>query len=227
MERVDQRPRPPGRPGSGVTYRASTACGPPARKPIRAATRGWRPAKWLAGLFLFVWSLSSTAADWVNDPDLDGIVDLLDPDYQQQAITVARLPLKYAITQVHGRGERVLYTFEDPNCGYCRQLHRTLGEIGNLTVHTFVLTFLGPDSGARFDAVWCSDNRAGGWDRTMRQGATLPAPTDGCRAPAPQTMKLAAMLGVNLTPTIFFADGSRMNGVRPRAEIEKRLAKAR
>lgn len=165
-------------------------------------------------------------ADWVNDPDLEGIVDLLDPDYQKQPINVARLPLKVAITSIHGKGERVLYTFEDPNCGYCRQLHRTLGEIGNLTVHTFVLTFLGPDSGARFDAVWCSADRAGAWARTMRRAA-LPPPAAGCRAPAAQTMKLASMLGVNLTPTVFFADGSRIVGVRPRAEIEALLAARR
>lgn len=165
-------------------------------------------------------------ADWVNDPDLEGIVDLLDPDYQKHPINVARLPLKVAITSVHGKGERVLYTFEDPNCGYCRLLHRTLGEIGNLTVHTFVLTFLGPDSGARFDAVWCSADRAGAWARTMRRAA-LPPPAAGCRAPAAQTMKLAGMLGVNLTPTVFFADGSRLVGVRPRAEIEALLAARR
>lgn len=165
---------------------------------------------------------AADSADWVNDPDLEGIVDLLDPDYQRQPITVARLPLKYAITHVYGKGERVLYTFEDPDCGYCRQLHRHVAAIGNLTVHTFVLTFLGPESGAKASAAWCSADRSGSWDRIMR-GEAVPPARHGCTAPTAQTMKLAGMLGINLTPTVFFADGSRMNGVKPRAEIEARL----
>lgn len=168
---------------------------------------------------------AADSADWVNDPDLEGIVDLLDPDYQKQPINVARLPLKYAITHVYGKGERVIYTFEDPNCGYCRQLHRHVAAIGNLTVHTFVLTFLGPDSGTKASAAWCDKDRAEAWDRVMRQEAVA-APRAGCTAPTAQTMKLAGMLGINLTPTVFFADGSRMNGVKPQAEIESRLRQA-
>lgn len=170
-------------------------------------------------------SLALDNGDWVNDPDLEGVVDLLDPDYQKQPINVARLPLKYAITQVYGKGERVIYSFEDPNCGYCRQLHRNLAAIGNLTVHTFVLTFLGPDSGAKADAAWCAADRPRAWDRIMRREQAPPAPA-GCRAPTASTMKLAAMLGVNLTPTVFYADGSRMNGVKPQAEIEDLLQRA-
>src|SRR5688572_15933868 len=34
-----------------------------------------------------------------------------------------------AIKMVRGNGKRVLYTFEDPNCGYCRQLYKELATI--------------------------------------------------------------------------------------------------
>ena len=177
----------------------------------------------LAALLLPVAAHAADAADWVNDPDLDGIVDLLDPDYQKQPINVARLPLKYAITTRYGKGERVVYTFEDPQCGYCRQLHRHLAAIGNLTVHTFVLTFLGPESASMADLAWCSADRSRAWDAIMRGGGVATPASASCKAPTAQTMKLAGMLGINLTPTVFYADGSRMNGVKPQAEVEARL----
>lgn len=163
--------------------------------------------------------------NWATDAELEGIVDLLDPDYQQQPIKVARLPVKYAVKTVYGRGRRVVYSFEDPNCGYCRQLHQELGEIGDLTVYTFVVSFLGEDSVRKADAVWCAANRASAWHRVMRQQPVAAARPD-CTAPHAEVRRMIGLLGINLTPTVFFADGERMNGIKPRAEIERRLAAA-
>jgi hypothetical protein len=163
--------------------------------------------------------------NWAADAELEGIVDLLDPDYQKQPINVARLPVKYAVKTVHGKGSRTIYTFEDPNCSYCRQLHRTLKDIGDITVYTFVVTFLGEDSVSKAHAVWCAKNRAAAWDRVMTKESVPTAPAE-CRAPVAEVRKLIGLLGINLTPTVFYADGQRMNGVKPRAEVERRLADA-
>lgn len=163
--------------------------------------------------------------NWANDAELEGIVDLLDPDYQQQAINVSRLPIKYAVKAVYGNGRRVIYSFEDPNCGYCRQLHRLLGEIGDLTVYTFVVSFLGDDSVRKANAVWCSKNRAAAWDKVMRKESITDAKA-GCEAPNAEIKKMIGLLGINLTPTVFFSDGRRMNGIKPRTEIEQRLLDA-
>ncbi|MBS1189488.1 MAG: putative protein disulfide-isomerase [Rhodocyclaceae bacterium] len=165
------------------------------------------------------------SGNWAADAELEGIVDLLDLDYLKHPIRVDRLPLKYAVTTIHGRGERTVYTFEDPNCGYCRQLTRRLEEIGNVTVHTFIVTFLGENSRTQADAVWCARDRSAAWHRVMGKKDTPPAPA-GCRGPTAQTMKLVGMLGITLAPTVFFADGSRMNGIKPRDEIEERLQAA-
>jgi thiol:disulfide interchange protein DsbC len=139
---------------------------------------------------------------------------------------VARLPLKYAVKTVYGRGSRVIYTFEDPNCGYCQQLHATLGAIGDLTVYTFVVSFLGDDSVRQADAVWCAKDRAATWHRVM-QKKTVAAARKGCTAPNTEVKKLIGLLGINLTPTVFYASGERMNGVKPRAEVEQRLDAAK
>ena len=168
---------------------------------------------------------TAATGNWAADPELEGIVDLLDPDYLKQPIKVARLPLQYALTTTHGRGERTVYSFEDPECGYCRELNRRLEEIGNVRVHTFIVTFLGEDSRIKADAVWCSRNRAAAWRQVMRR-QKLPAAPPGCRAPRAEVMNLVDMLGITLTPTVFFADGIRMNGIKSRAEIEEGLRRA-
>jgi len=185
------------------------------------------PKSFMAGLCLLIATLATPAyaqqsGNWAADAELEGIVDLLDPDYQKQPIKVSRLPIKHAVKSVYGRGSRTLYTFEDPNCGYCRQLHRTLGEIGDLTVYTFVVSFLGEDSVAKANAVWCAKDRAAAWDRVMKKQAIRPT-SGACVAPNGEIRKLIGLLGINLTPTVFFADGERMNGIKPRAEIEQRL----
>lgn len=185
------------------------------------------PAKFIASLLLAAGSAlaAELPSNWAADAELDGIVDLLDFDYLKRPIHVSRLPVKYAVTTVHGRGDRTVYTFEDPNCGYCRELTRRLEEIDNVKVYTFVVTFLGEDSRAKADAVWCAADRSSAWRRMMAKQPIPQAPA-GCQAPNAQTTKLAGLLGITLTPTVFFADGSRMNGLKSKGEIEQRLQAA-
>ena len=52
------------------------------------------------------------------------------------AIKFGDLPLDRAIKQVRGDGKRVLATFEDPNCGYCKRLAKDLLKLDNVTVYT-------------------------------------------------------------------------------------------
>lgn len=168
----------------------------------------------------------SVLAVGASGSEYEGIVDLLEPDYLNRPIDVTRLPLRYAVTLVHGRGTRVVYTFEDPNCGYCRELSQRLEEMGDITVHTFVLAFLGDDSKVKADAVWCSPDRALAWHLVMKKALVPTSGDDGCQAPTAETEKLSEMLGISLIPTLFFSNGSRMNGVKSRDEIERRLRAA-
>jgi hypothetical protein len=52
------------------------------------------------------------------------------------AIKFSELPLERAIKQVRGDGKRVMATFEDPNCGYCKRLAKDLLKLENVTVYT-------------------------------------------------------------------------------------------
>ena len=136
-------------------------------------------------------------------------------------IKFSDLPLDYAIKQVKGNGKRVVATFEDPNCGYCKKLAKELVGVNNVTIYTFVLPILSPDSGEKAKNLWCASNRAKAWNDLMVDGV-LPASTN-CDHPTEKVSSLGRKLGVRGTPTLFFADGSRAPGYVPVASLEKAL----
>lgn len=135
-----------------------------------------------------------------------------------------QLPLELAMKQIKGDGSRKLAIFEDPNCGYCKVLRKALGDIDNLTVYTFPLPILSPDSTQKVRNVWCATDRAATWDAWMLDGK-VPPKLD-CEVPIDQMLALGQKLMVRGTPAIFFADGSRVGGAIPKKELEKRLKAA-
>ncbi len=72
------------------------------------------------------------------------------------AIRFSDLPLDRAIKQVRGDGKRVLATFEDPNCGYCKRLAKELLKLDNVTVYVFLYPILSEDSVRKSKQIWCS-----------------------------------------------------------------------
>jgi thiol:disulfide interchange protein DsbC len=83
---------------------------------------------------------------------------------------------------------------------------------------------LGDDSKAKVDAVWCAKDRDAVWHALMHEARTAPpAKPASCKAPSALVAEMAELLGVRLTPTLFFADGSRMVGLKPTEEIRARL----
>lgn len=71
------------------------------------------------------------------------------------AIKFSDLPLEYAIKQVRGDGKRVFASFEDPNCGYCKKLAKDIAKLNNVTIYTFLLPILSPDSLEKIQSVRC------------------------------------------------------------------------
>ena len=132
------------------------------------------------------------------------------------------LPLDIAIKQVKGDGSRKMFVFEDPNCGYCKMLHKTLKDVDNVTVYTLLFPILGPDSTVKAQNIWCADDKAATWRDWMVNGKT-PA-TANCEAPLEQALALGRELGVQGTPAIFFEDGSRSNGAMPLQALNDKLA---
>lgn len=139
------------------------------------------------------------------------------------AIKFSDLPFDRAIKQVRGDGKRLLATFEDPNCGYCKRLHKDIQKLDNVTIYTFMVAILSEDSLKKSKQIWCSADRAKGWNDWMIDGKA-PSGKDDCDTSAlNKNMEFARKQRINGTPTLIFADGERIPGAVPLAQIEEKL----
>jgi thiol:disulfide interchange protein DsbC len=141
------------------------------------------------------------------------------------AIDFGQLPMKDAFTVVRGNGKRKLAVFQDPNCPYCKRFERDLLKVDNVTIYMFLYPILGPDSIEKSRAVWCARDKSGAWIGWMVRGEALPKADAGCDTSAVmRNVDLGRRHKITGTPTLVFADGSRMPGAIAAAELEKLLA---
>jgi len=139
-------------------------------------------------------------------------------------ITPAQLPLAQAIKTVRGSGARTLYVFADPECGFCKQLERTLDQVEDVTIYTFLMPVLGSRSATRAQAIWCSSDRSLAWHAYMTRGVEPNA--QPCDAPVQANLELGERLGVRGTPTLFNAAGRRVPGAVPLERLQALLNEA-
>lgn len=142
---------------------------------------------------------------------------------QLSAIDFGTLPLSQAIKQVKGDGSRVMVTFEDPNCTYCKRLGKEIAVMDNLTLYTFLYPILSADSTEKSRNIWCAKDKAKAWNDWILEAKTPPAAKCDS-AVVDKNVELGRKLRVNGTPTIFLADGRRLGGYLPANELEQVLA---
>lgn len=142
------------------------------------------------------------------------------------AIAYKDLPLKDAFTIVRGNGKRKMAVFEDPNCGYCKRFERDLAKIDNVTVHVFLYPILSADSGEKSRNIWCAKDKSKAFLDWMVRDVTPPAATCDAAAVA-RNVEFGKKARITGTPTIIFADGTRVPGAIDSARIEKFLTEAK
>jgi thiol:disulfide interchange protein DsbC len=140
-------------------------------------------------------------------------------DRELSRINIAELPLSQAVRQVRGNGKRMLITFEDPNCVYCKKLATDLKEMKDVTIYTFMIPILAADSLDKSRNIWCASDRAKAWTDWMIDGKA--AADAQCDNPIMKNAALARQYRVSGTPTIVFADGYRAGGYIAPAELER------
>ncbi|MDD3327295.1 MAG: DsbC family protein [Zoogloea sp.] len=146
---------------------------------------------------------------------------------QLMKIDFASLPLDQAIKQVRGNGKRVIASFEDPNCGYCKRLAKDLQSLKDATVYTFLYPILSPDSTEKSKNIWCAKDKAAAWNDWMVGGKAPAAAAAGCDTSAiDKNVALGQKIKVTGTPTIFTADGNRLPGAVPLAQLEQAMNQA-
>jgi thiol:disulfide interchange protein DsbC len=127
-------------------------------------------------------------------------------------VKFSELPLELAMKVVRGKGERIIAIFEDPHCGYCKQLRKNIQGLENVTIYTFMYNILSEESHITSKNVWCSSDKTKAWDDWMILGKEPAVAGDDCKTPNDQVYELGRKLRVSGTPTIIFSDGTRTSG---------------
>ena len=142
-----------------------------------------------------------------------------------QAIKWDTLPLQNALKTVKGKGERKLVVFSDVDCPFCRKFEAELAKVDNITVYTFLYPIEGlhPKAVQTSKQIWCPPDRNKAWDEYITRG-TVPNNDGKCANPVEATIALGNRLKVNGTPTLVFANGVRVPGMVPAAQLERLLA---
>ena len=142
------------------------------------------------------------------------------------AIDFDALPLKDAFTVVRGNGKRKMAVFEDPNCGYCKRFERDMQKVSDVTVYMFLYPILSPDSTDKSKNIWCTKDRAKAWQDMMVRDQSIPK--GSCDTSAiDRNLAFGKKHKITGTPTIFFANGSRVPGAIGAPQVEKQLAEAK
>ena len=142
------------------------------------------------------------------------------------AVPFDQLPLKNSFSQVRGNGKRKLVVFSDPNCGFCKRFEKDLQKLDNVTIQHILYPILGEDSKVKSKNIWCAKDKAKVWNDWMVNGVTPPAAncdTAGIEA----NVDFGKKNRITGTPTLFFADGTRVVGAVPLAQIESQLAQVK
>ena len=143
------------------------------------------------------------------------------------AVSWDKLPMKDAVLIRQGTGTRKLAVFVDPNCGYCKRFERDVAGIKDLTVYTFLIPILGPDSITKSRDIWCAKDPAKVWRAWMLDGVAPPKAAASCdTAAVDRNLAFSRANRINGTPAVFFEDGTRKPGAIPAEMIEKLLLAA-
>ena len=143
------------------------------------------------------------------------------------AIDFDKLPIKDSIAIKQGKGTRKMAVFVDPNCGYCKRFERDIAALKDVTIYTFLMPILGPDSMAKSKDIWCGKDPAQGWRAWMIDGVQPAKSVAKCDTDAiERNLAFGRKHRINGTPAVFFVDGTRKPGALPGEQVEKLLAAA-
>jgi thiol:disulfide interchange protein DsbC len=136
------------------------------------------------------------------------------------------LPLKDSFTIVRGNGKRKVAVFEDPNCGYCKRFERDLTKVDNVTVHVFLYPILSQDSADKSRNIWCAKDKGKAFLDWMVKDVQ-PAPGTCDTSAVARNVEFGKKARITGTPTLIFANGTRVPGAVGADRVEKLLAEAK
>ncbi len=136
-------------------------------------------------------------------------------------MAIEDFPLDKAIKLVKGDGSRKVVVFEDPNCPFCKRMHKTLDEVSNVTIYSMMMPILSPDSRTTAEYLWCADDPAKALNDWMLHDKKPVAKT--CDNPLDELLALGQSLGIRGTPASYFSNGQMMSGWMPADQLNAML----
>lgn len=153
--------------------------------------------------------LQGKLLDTVNKRDLTESRLAVDVKKKLDAVPASRR----IIFAPAGKPQYKITVFTDIDCGYCRKLHSQIAEYNKRGIEVDYLFFprsgLSGESYDKAVAVWCAKDRKSAF--TAAKAGQTP-PLLKCDNPIAQDFELGAQVGVNGTPAIYAADGSKIGG---------------
>ncbi len=134
-------------------------------------------------------------------------------------VDFAALPLENTVVQ--GDGEVKIAIFDDPDCPYCRKLHKELKQLKNVRIHYFLFNLpMHPEAYDKSKKILCAEDKLGALDRAMNGD-----PLDDleiCETDLVEKNKeLSERLGVRGTPHIVIENGQSIRGGKSAAELQE------
>ena len=143
---------------------------------------------------------------------------------QASAINWESLPIKTSV-KYGGSGSQKLAVFFDPECGWCRKLHKQLASLDDVEVYAIMYPVDGltPTSKGKAATILCSADPLKALDTVMAGEALPPVSDQACLNDAntaiSQVQAFARDNNINGTPTLVAPDGR----VRPGFMDEEHL----
>ena len=152
--------------------------------------------------------------------------EIEEQEMKRLAMPFDDLPLQYAFKKVIGDGSRRMAYFADPNCGYCKRFDRdTLPKVDNVTIYMFMYPVITEQSVPLSKSIWCSSDRAKAWDDYVIGGIS-PKAAPTCDTPIDKILSFGQEKRIRGTPTLFFADGTRVPGAIQLDQLKEMLARS-
>lgn len=134
-------------------------------------------------------------------------------------VDFSSLPLEDAI--VEGDGQVKLAVFDDPDCPYCRKLHRELKELENVQLYYFMINLpMHPKAYDKAKKILCAEDKMKALDRAMN-GESLDD-LEICQTDVVDRNKeLSERLGIKGTPHMILESGKAIRGYKTAKDIQK------
>jgi thiol:disulfide interchange protein DsbC len=156
-------------------------------------------------------------------------VEVVDhPQPGKAKIDIASMPLKNSIKIGNPEGKKKLFVFSDPDCPFCRRLHRELLKLEEIApdVAIYIIPYPLPMHPGAYDKarVLLEKGSRELVDRAFEGGA-LPEPTrPDSRARIDANVSFAKANGILAAPTCVFTDGSVIEGMQEAETLKRMLA---